>query len=409
MSFSSRVRELLKAHGKPAREVYYDLENSGWVPPEVVEAMIPYYNTVGYGHPSITHRVGWEALEVVYEAKELVAKTIGARSPEEIVFTHSGTESNNLAVMGYLLKNRGRKGKVLVSAVEHLSVIFPAEYAAQLLGYEVVRVPVDEEGFVDPEVFKLYVDRNTVLVSVQMVNHEIGTVQNIRELVDIARSVNPSVVFHTDAADAYSWVGIDVDKLGVDMLTISSHKVHGPRGVGVLYVRSGVELESPIRGQLSVEKLWPGVENVPAIAGFKKAVELAFSDFEARVVRVRELRDKLMMGILDSVSHVLINGPVGSKRVANNLNVSFLYVEGEALTVELSLSGVYVSSGSACSSRVLEPSHVLIAIGRKHEEAHGSILFKLTRYHTPDDVEYTLSVLPRAVERLRTISSVKPP
>ncbi|MEM4769773.1 MAG: cysteine desulfurase family protein [Desulfurococcaceae archaeon] len=409
MSFSSRVRELLKAHGKPAREVYYDLENSGWVPPEVVEAMIPYYNTVGYGHPSITHRVGWEALEVVYEAKELVAKTISARSPEEIVFTHSGTESNNLAVMGYLLKNRGRKGKVLVSAVEHLSVIFPAEYAAQLLGYEVVRVPVDEEGFVDPEVFKLYVDRNTVLVSVQMVNHEIGTVQNIRELVDIARSVNPSVVFHTDAADAYSWVGIDVDKLGVDMLTISSHKVHGPRGVGVLYVRSGVELESPIRGQLSVEKLWPGVENVPAIAGFKKAVELAFSDFEARVVRVRELRDKLMKGILDSVSHVLINGPVGSKRVANNLNVSFLYVEGEALTVELSLSGVYVSSGSACSSRVLEPSHVLIAIGRKHEEAHGSILFKLTRYHTPDDVEYTLSVLPRAVERLRTISSVKPP
>jgi cysteine desulfurase len=402
------VRELLKAHGKPAREVYYDLENSGWVPPEVVEAMIPYYNTVGYGHPSITHRVGWEALEVVYEAKELVAKTISARSPEEIVFTHSGTESNNLAVMGYLLKNRGRKGKVLVSAVEHLSVIFPAEYAAQLLGYEVVRVPVDEEGFVDPEVFKLYVDRNTVLVSVQMVNHEIGTVQNIRELVDIARSVNPSVVFHTDAADAYSWVGIDVDKLGVDMLTISSHKVHGPRGVGVLYVRSGVELESPIRGQLSVEKLWPGVENVPAIAGFKKAVELAFSDFEARVVRVRELRDKLMKGILDSVSHVLINGPVGSKRVANNLNVSFLYVEGEALTVELSLSGVYVSSGSACSSRVLEPSHVLIAIGRKHEEAHGSILFKLTRYHTPDDVEYTLSVLPRAVERLRTISSVKP-
>ncbi|MEM4562006.1 MAG: aminotransferase class V-fold PLP-dependent enzyme, partial [Desulfurococcaceae archaeon] len=155
-------------------------------------------------------------------------------------------------------------------------------------------------------------------------------------------------------------------------------------------------------------KLWPGVENVPAIAGFKKAVELAFSDFEARVVRVRELRDKLMKGILDSVSHVLINGPVGSKRVANNLNVSFLYVEGEALTVELSLSGVYVSSGSACSSRVLEPSHVLIAIGRKHEEAHGSILFKLTRYHTPDDVEYTLSVLPRAVERLRTISSVKP-
>jgi len=404
-SLSAKVRELLEAHGQPPREVYFDLENSGWVPPEVVEAMLPYFNRRGYGHPSITHKVGWEALEVVYEAKELLADTLGASSAEEIALTHSGTEANNLAILGCLLANRRRGGRVVVSAVEHLSVIFPAEFAAQLLGFEVVRVPVDGEGFVDPELLKQYVDRDTVLVSIQAVNHEIGTVQPLRELVDVAKSANPDVVFHTDAADAYGWIPLDVERLGVDMLTVSGHKIHGPRGVGALYVREGVRLEPPLRGQLSSEKLWPGVENVPAIAGLKKAVELMFRDFDGRVSYVRGLRDRLISGVLERVPHVLVNGPLGERRAANNANLSFLYVEGEALTIELSTRGVYVSSGSACSSRVLEPSHVLLAIGRRHEEAHGSILFKLSHYHSPEDVEYALEVIPQAVERLRSISS----
>jgi cysteine desulfurase len=408
MSLSKKVRELLRAHGKPSREVYFDLENSGFVPSEVVEYMSVFFNKYGYGHPAITHRVGWEALEVVYEAKEAVASTINARNPESVVFTHSGTEANNLAILGYLLKNRGGGGKkVVVSSIEHLSVIFPAQFASELLGFKVQLVPVDEYGFVDPEVLKYYVDRDTVLVSIQMVNHEIGTIQRIKELVDVVKSTNPRAVFHTDAADAYAWVPIDVEKLNVDMLTISSHKIHGPRGVGVLYVREGVDLEPPIRGQLSVEKLWPGVENVPLIAGFKKAVEIMFGNFEYRVDYVKSLRDKLMRGILNSVSDVIINGPLGDARVANNVNVSFLYVEGEALTVELSTYGVYVSSGSACTSRVLEPSHVLLAIGRKHEEAHGSILFKLSHYHRGEDIDYALEVIPKAVERLRAISAWK--
>jgi cysteine desulfurase len=407
MNLSRKVRELLSVHGHPPREVYFDLENSGYLPGEVVEAMLPYFNKIGYGHPSITHKPGWEALELVYETKELVAETINAENPESIVFTHSGTEANNLAILGYLTRNRGRKGKVLVSAVEHLSVIFPAQMASELFGFKVQLVPVDEHGFVDPELLKYYVDKDTVFMSIQMVNHEIGTIQRIKELVDVVKSINPNIVFHTDAADAYGWLQVDLKKLGVDMLTISSHKIHGPRGVGVLYVREGVDIEPPLKGQLSVEKYWPGVENVPLIAGFKKAVEIMFRGFDSKVGYVKSLRDRLLNGILNNVPDVLVNGPLGDSRVANNVNVSFLYIEGEALTVELSTRGVYVSSGSACTSRVLEPSHILLAIGRKHEEAHGSILFKLSQYHRQEDIDYALEVIPGAVERLRNISAWK--
>jgi len=402
------IRDLLKAHGKPPREVYFDLENSGLVPPEVVDAMLPYFNRIGYGHPSITHKVGWEAYEILYETKELVSKTIGASSPEEIVITHSGTEANNLAIMGFALANRTKKGKIIVSAIEHLSVIFPAETASELFGFEVLRIPVDTEGFIDPEIFQAYIDKDTSLVSIQMVNHEIGTIQNIKELAEIAKDTNPNVIFHTDAADAYGRIKFRVDDLGVDLLTISSHKIHGPRGVGILYVREGVKLSPILRGQLSVEKLWPGVENIPLIAGFKKAVELAFTNFDANVSKMMILRDMLLRGILDNVPDVLVNGPIGEKRAPDNINVSFLYVEGEAITIEFSLRGIYVSSGSACTSRILEPSHVLLAIGRKHEEAHGSILFKVSRYHNREDIAYALSQIPEAIDRLRKISSLKP-
>lgn len=401
------IKALIRAHGKPQREVYFDLENSGWVPKTVVEAMIPYYNRYGYGHPAITHKPGWEALELLYEAKETIAKTLNA-SLEEIVFTHSGTEANNLAIMGSILANKDRKGKILVSVIEHLSVIFPAERIAELLGFKVIRIPVDEYGFVDPEILKEYMDKDVVLVSIQAVNHEIGTIQELRELVKTVKDINPNTIFHTDAVDAYARIPLDVRSLGIDLLTISSHKIHGPRGAGALYIREGVRIEPILYGQLSSEKLWPGVENIPAIAGFKKAVELAFNNFDGNVDYMRRLRDRLLQGIEERVDDILVNGPLGDKRAPDNVNISFLYVEGEALTVELSLNGVYVSSGSACTSRVLEPSHVLLAIGRVHEEAHGSILFKVSRYHRIEDIDYALEVIPRAVERLRSISSIKP-
>jgi len=310
--------------------------------------------------------------------------------------------------MGTAVVNRDRGGRIVVSAIEHLSVIFPAEFASKLFGFKVMRVPVDGEGFVDPEVLATYVGRETVLVSIQMVNHEIGTIQDIERIAKVVKELNPNTVVHVDAADAYGRLGIDLKRLDVDLMSLSSHKIHGPKGVGVLYVREGVKLEPLLRGQLSVEKLWPGVENVPAIAGFKKAIELAFSNFDSNVSRLRMLRDKLLYGITEGVSNTLINGPQGMRRAPDNVNVSFLFVEGEALTVELSLRGIYVSSGSACTSRVLEPSHVLLAIGRRHEEAHGSILFKVSRYHSDEDITYTLEHVPQAVERLRKISTLKP-
>lgn len=383
-----------------------DLENSGWVPPEVVEAMLPYFNEYGYGHPSITHRRGWEALEALLEAREFIASSIGAES-SELVFTHSGTEANNLAILGAVEANKHRGRKIVVSAVEHFSVMLPANELTNR-GFKVVQVPVDREGVVDLEMLDALVDKDTVLVSMQMVNHEVGAIQPLKNIVEVVRDRNEDALIHTDAVDAYTRIPIDAGRLGVDLLSLSSHKILGPRGAGALYMREGVKLSKILYGALSTQQYWPGVENVPAIVGFHEAARLALRDMEGAMRRVKRLRDRLLKGITENVDNVLVNGPLGDQRVADNANASFLYVEGEALTVELSLRGIYVSSGSACTSRVLEPSHVLLAMGRRHEEAHGSILFKLSRYHEPSDIEYVLEQLPEAVARLRALSPMKP-
>jgi len=218
---------------------------------------------------------------------------------------------------------------------------------------------------------------------------------------------SPDAIFHTDASDAYGRIPLDVEKLGVDMATLSSYKILGPRGIGALYVREGVEVERLLEGQLGTQRLWPGVENVPLIVGFQKASELLFNDFDDKVSRMRHLRNRLMDGILNSISGTLLNGPRGGRRAPDNVNISFLGCEGEALTIELSLRGVYVSSGSACTRRLLQPSHVLMAIGRKPEEAHGSILMKVSWLHSEEDIDYVLRTLPGAVERLRGLSPLR--
>jgi cysteine desulfurase len=254
------------------------------------------------------------------------------------------------------------------------------------------------------EQLKEAVDRETTLVSLSAVNHEIGTVQPIREAVKIVKDRNPDTVFHSDASDAYGRIPFDVQQTGVDLATLSSYKILGPRGAGALYVKERVNVEKILEGQMGTQRLWPGVENTPLIVGFVKASELMFRNFEENTRLMRKLRDKLMTGIMNVTSDVLLNGPRGEGRAPDNVNISFLRCEGEALTIELSLNGVYVSSGSACSRRLLQPSHVLVATGRKFDQAHGSILMKVTRLHTEEDINYALEVIPRAVQRIRSIT-----
>jgi len=400
------VEKLIKAHEGIEREVYLDLENSSPIPKEIVEAMIPYFSEKAYGNPTVTHKLGWMAYEEIQKASQRVAEYVGASSIEEVNFTPGETESNNLALIGTALANKEKGNKIVISDIEPLSITFSSK-TLEKYGFKVEKIPVDKEGFVSLKKLLDAIDKETILVSIMLANHEIGTVEPIKEAVKIVKEKNPETLFHTDASDAYGRIPIDIDKLGVDLMTLSSYKILGPRGVGALYVREGVNIKRLLEGQIGTQKLWPGVENLPLIIGFLKASELAFQNFGKNVSQMKKLRDRLIGGILERISETSLNGPKGDKRAPDNANISILHCEGEALTIELSLKGVYASSGSACTRLLLQPSHVLTAIGRKFEEAHGSILMKVTRHHTDEDIEYVLKVFPKAVERLRAISSIK--
>ena len=397
------VKELLKAHEGLKREVYLDIENSSMVPQEIVEAMLPYFNQKAYGNPTLTHKLGWEAFETIMEMAQKIAANLGCKTLEEVNFTPGETEANNLAILGTASAQKNKGKKIIVSEIEPLSVMHVAEML-QKNGFSLFKIPVNNEGFVNLEKLEAAVDKETILVSTSAVNHEIGTIQPIREALEIVKDKNPETVFHSDASDAYGKIPFNVKSLGLDLATISSYKILGPRGIGALYVNEGVNVEKILEGQIGTQKLWPGVENTPSIVGFAKASELAFEDFEKNLNHMRKLRDMIIEGATSKISDVKLNGPQDDKRASDNANLSFLGCEGEALTIELSLNGVYVSSGSACTRRVLQPSHVLVAIGRKFEEAHGSILMKVTRYHTDEDIQYVLEVFPKAVERIRGIT-----
>jgi len=304
--------------------------------------------------------------------------------------------------MGAAFANKAKGKKIVISEIEPINVLQVAEMM-QKYGFSTTKVHVNTEGTIDLEKLKEAVDKETVLVSMQIVNNEIGTIQPIKEAAAIVKDKNPEAIFHTDASDAYGRIPLNVQELKVDMATVSSFKILGPRGIGALYVREGVNVEKILEGQIGTQKLWPGIENTPLIVGFTKASELAFQDFDENVNRMRTLRDKLVDGIFKELTDVKFNGTRGEKRSPDNANISFLRAEGEALTIELSLKGIYVSSGSACSRRLLQPSHVLVAIGRRFSEAHGSILMKTTRYQTEEDIAYVLEVLPNAVNRIRGI------
>ena len=396
------VKELLKAHKGLKREVYLDIENSSMVPKEVVDAMLPYFNRRAYGNPTLTHKPGWEAFETIMESSQKIAAFLGCKTLEEVNFTPGETEANNLALMGSALPMKDKGKKIVISEIAPLNVLHVADLLNKN-GFTVLKIPVDGEGFINLEKLKEAVDEETILVSLSAVNHEIGTIQSVKEALEIVKDRNSETIFHVDASDAYGKIPFNLQDLNVDLATISSYKILGPRGIGALYVKEGVSVERILEGQIGTQKLWPGVENTPLIVGFAKASELAFQNFEENVSHMRRLRDKLIDGIIGKTSDVRLNGPKGNKRASDNVNISFLRCEGEALTIELSLNGVYVSSGSACTRRLLQPSHVLVAIGRKFVEAHGSILMKVTRYHTEEDIDYVLEVIPKAVKRIRGI------
>jgi cysteine desulfurase len=400
---AENVKELLKAHKGLVHEVYLDIENSSFVPKEIVNAMLPYYSERAYGNPTLTHKPGWECFETIMESARKIANFLGCKTLEEINFTPSETEANNLALIGATSSVKHKDKKIVISEIEPLNVLHVAEML-QKNGFTLTKIPVGTEGFINLEKLEEAVNKETALVSVATVNHEIGTIQPIKEAFKIVKDKNPETLFHTDASDAYGKIPFNVKDIDVDLATLSSYKILGPRGVGALYAKEGVNVERILEGQIGTQRLWPGIENTPAIVGFTKASELAFQNFKENIDHMRKLRDRLIGGIMKTVSDTRLNGPRDERRAPDNANISFLRCEGEALTIELSLMGVYVSSGSACSRRLLQPSHVLVAIGRKYGEAHGSILMKTTRYHTNEDIDYVLDVIPKAVERLRKVT-----
>jgi cysteine desulfurase len=396
------VKELLKLHEGITREVYLDNENSSIVPKEIVDEMLPFFYQKAYGNPTLTHKPGWEAFETIMNCFQKISKHMGARNLEELTFTPGETEANNLAIMGSAFSQKTRGKKIVISEIEPINVLHVAEMMKKF-GFTVTKIPVDHEGFVNLEKLKNSIDNDTILVSISAVNNEIGTIQPIKEAVDIVKDKNPQALFHTDASDAYGRIPLNMQNLNVDLATVSSYKIQGPRGIGAFYLREGINFERILEGQIGTQKLWPGIENTPLIVGFTKASELALQNFEANTSKMKLLRDKLFDGIFAELKDVRLNGPKGKNRSPDNANISILRCEGEALTIELSLKGVYISSGSACSRRLLQPSHVLVAIGRRYSEAHGSILMKTTPYNTEEDIAYVLEVLPSAVNRIRGI------
>ncbi|NLI91810.1 MAG: cysteine desulfurase NifS [Peptococcaceae bacterium] len=381
------------------RRIYLDHSATTPVDPQVAELMMTYFLEY-YGNPSSVHFFGRQVRKALEEARSQVASLINA-NPAEITFTSGGTEADNLAIQG-AARARSKKGKHLITtAIEHHAVLDTMEFLAKN-GYELTILPVDEEGIISVEELKKAIRPDTILISVMHANNEVGSIQPVEEIGKIAREKD--ILFHVDAVQSLGKLPIDVKAMNVDLLTVSSHKIYGPKGVGALYVRKGVKISPLVFGGSQERKLRSGTENAPGIIGFGKACELAGQRMEEENKELVRLRDKLMDGIISRIDKVKINGPLGDKRLPNNVNVSINFVEGESLLLSLDMLGIAASSGSACTSGSLDPSHVLLAMGLSHEVAHGSLRLSLGRHNTEEDIDYVLQELPKIVDRLREMS-----
>ena len=380
------------------RRIYLDYAATTPTHPEVVKAMLPYFTEV-FGNPSSIYACGQEAKGAIEEARVKVADLIGARD-EEIVFTSGGTEADNFALKGVAFANQSKGNHIITSSIEHHAVIETCKFLERR-GFSVTYLPVDAYGLVDPNDVKKAITDKTILISVMHANNEMGTIEPITEIGRIAKEAGG--YFHTDAVQTVGHIPVNVNELGVDLLSMSAHKLYGPKGVGALYIRKGTKLLSFMHGGEQEKRRRASTENIPGIVGFGKAVELTQQEMDEEAERLTYLRDKLIKGLLERVDYIRLNGhPI--MRLPNNVNISVDYVEGESMVLNLDLEGICVSTGSACSSSSLEPSHVLLAMGLSHEQAHGSLRFSLGKWTSEEEIGRVLEILPPIVAKLRAMS-----
>ncbi len=379
--------------------VYFDNSATTKVDDRVLEAMRPYF-LEKYGNASSLHSFGHEAYDAMELARAQVAAAVNA-APRDIIFTSGGTESDNLALQGaaYALASKGKH--IITSAVEHHAVLHTCQFL-ETQGYKVTYLPVNSEGFVSEEDLKNAITPETTLVSIMMANNEIGTIQRIRGLAEVAK--DKGALFMTDAVQALTKVPVDVEKLNVDLLALSAHKFHGPKGVGALYVRKGVKLRPLVYGGGHERGLRSSTENIPGMVGMGKAAELGIAEMPESVERMKRIRDRLIDGTLAAVPRSYLNGPRGEERLCNNAHFRFDYIEGEGMVLFLDMQGIAGSTGSACSTKSLEPSHVLRSLGLRHEQCHGSLRLSLSKFNTMEEADYFVETIPSIIERLRKMS-----
>lgn len=380
------------------KTIYLDNASTTRVRKEVLDAMLPFF-IEEYGNPDSIHAMGRPGRDAVKVARAAIADVIGAK-PEEIYFTSGGSEADNWAIKSSVLGPHAKGKHVIVSSIEHHAIINTCEYLEKL-GIDVTYLPVDKYGIVSPETVEAAIRPDTAIISVMTANNEIGTIEPIREIGEVARK--HKVLFHTDAVQAYGQIDINVDRDNIDLLSTSAHKLGGPKGIGFLYIRNGVKLDPLIHGGEQERGIRGGTTNVPGAVGFGKAAELAKGDMKERADKEIALRDHLIKRVLEEISYSYLNGHP-TQRLPGNANIRFAFVEGESLLMSMNMAGVCISTGSACASGSLDPSHVLLATGLKHEEAHGSLRFTVSAETSMEDIDYTVDTLKSVVGRLRSMS-----
>jgi len=391
---------------KIKNKIYLDYSATTPVDPRVVRAMFPYLSEK-FGNTMSLHSFGQEAKQALEESREFLANLIGAK-PSEIIFTSSATESNNLALKGVALARRslgegGFASHIIISQIEHPCIMESAKWL-ETQGFEITRLPVDKYGLINSNDVKKAITKKTILVSIIHASNEIGTIEPIEEIGRICKE--KGVYFHTDAAQSFGKIPIDVNKMNIDLLTASSHKMYGPKGAAILFVREGVGIEPIIHGGGHERGLRSSTVNIPAIVGFAQACKICQREMKKEGQRLKKLRDKLIKGVFKKIPDSYLNGHP-EKRLPNNANFWFKFIEGESIIIQLDLLGIASSTGSACSSAKLEPSHVLLAIGLKPQEAHGSLRLSLGRWTKENEINYVLKVLPEIIKKLRKISPFK--